>query len=573
MAEKARPEVFVRKATGLVREIGLLTGIICIMGHVVGLGWQKRVFQCIGWLPVPETTYLGGWMPPLLIAFLVVWIIVMLNAYCWAVMGSAMPRAGGGYVYTSRVLGPIWGFLAGWGSWLMAVILWGVVAAAGMECLAMFGAMAGLKVVANPQTIFGFGLVVIWIISIIAILGTRALITALHIIFWIPVIVTIIMYGIFISVTPEAMALGVQRLFGVSAETITRAALEHGMREYAKYSFWDGVAAASIGAYWAYVGYTATAFVAGEVKEAYKKLPWILLLANTFINLLYLTLPPLAARACMMVGRVENWSFLSAWSYLSHGAGKPYFSSEYIPGLNPTAPKGWLPCAAAIAAEGMGLVWLKYLFVLFGILWPINDVPPALLASTRILFAMSFDRVLPEWLAAVSKRFYSPVNAILFCAVFTTIFGAAAEAEIFGPGWLNIPWLHLWINSGTGVSQLDLWDLMCYFFTSLAAIMFPYKRRDIYEKAPFRMEIGGVPLITILGVGAFLGNCWLIWVILSSPASALRLVKPDLGSIVSLSVTVAFIIAGLIIYAYYRYYKGRVLGVDYTTVYAQIPPE
>ena len=37
MAEKARPEVFVRKATGLVREIGLLTGIICIMGHVVGL--------------------------------------------------------------------------------------------------------------------------------------------------------------------------------------------------------------------------------------------------------------------------------------------------------------------------------------------------------------------------------------------------------------------------------------------------------------------------------------------------------------------------------------------------------
>lgn len=65
---------------------------------------------------------------------------------------------------------------------------------------------------------------------------------------------------------------------------------------------------------------------------------------------------------------------------------------------------GWLPTACILAAEGMGLGWLKFGLVLFGMLWPINDIPPALLASTRILFAMSFDRVFPDWLAAVSKR-------------------------------------------------------------------------------------------------------------------------------------------------------------------------
>ena len=567
-------KVFVRKATGLVREIGLMTGIIAIMGHVVGLGWQKRVFQCVGWLPVPETAYppLGGWGAPLLLAFIIVWVIVMLNAYCWSVMGSAMPRAGGGYVYTSRVLGPVWGFIAGLGSWLMAVILWGVVAAAGMEMLAMVGALAGLPIAATPTTIFLFGLVVIWIISIVAILGTRALISFLHIIFWIPVLATAAMYVVFIAVTPAQMAAGITSVMGVTPEAITTSALAQGMRDYLGFGYLDGVVAASIGAYWAYVGYTATAFVAGEVKEAYKKLPWILLLANIFINLLYLTLPPLGARAAMSVGKVENWSFFSAWSFLSHGAG----DLSKVPGISPIAPKAWLPTACILAAEGMGLGWLKFLLVFFGMLWPINDIPPALLASTRILFAMSFDRVFPDWLAAVSKRFYSPVNAIIFCAVFTTIFGATAEAEIFSPAGLDIPWMHTWINSSTGVAALDLWDLLCYFFTALAAIAFPFVRRDIYEKAPFKMRLAGVPMVAIVGVGAFLGNCWLIWVILTSPASSLApYVAGEWveGGVVSLITTALFIIIGLIIFAYYRYYRGKVIGVDYSTVYAEIPPE
>jgi amino acid transporter len=48
----------------------------------------------------------------------VAWIaggfIVLCGAFCYAELGAAFPKAGGPYVYLSRGLGPLWGFLFGW---------------------------------------------------------------------------------------------------------------------------------------------------------------------------------------------------------------------------------------------------------------------------------------------------------------------------------------------------------------------------------------------------------------------------------------------------------------------------
>jgi APA family basic amino acid/polyamine antiporter len=54
---------------------------------------------------------------------LVVWIIggviVFFGALCYAELGAAMPEAGGDYVYLSRGIGQLWGFLFGWTSSLI----------------------------------------------------------------------------------------------------------------------------------------------------------------------------------------------------------------------------------------------------------------------------------------------------------------------------------------------------------------------------------------------------------------------------------------------------------------------
>jgi amino acid transporter len=41
-------------------------------------------------------------------------LIVLFGAFCYAELGAAFPKAGGPYVYLSRGLGPVWGFLFGW---------------------------------------------------------------------------------------------------------------------------------------------------------------------------------------------------------------------------------------------------------------------------------------------------------------------------------------------------------------------------------------------------------------------------------------------------------------------------
>ncbi len=74
----AEEKLFVRKATGLVREIGAITAIIIVMANTIGLGWQKRVFQYTGLAPLPENQYWAG-IPPMTMAFIVGGIAVLLS--------------------------------------------------------------------------------------------------------------------------------------------------------------------------------------------------------------------------------------------------------------------------------------------------------------------------------------------------------------------------------------------------------------------------------------------------------------------------------------------------------------
>jgi len=74
----SQKKLFVRKATGLVREIGPLTAMIIILANVMGLGWQKRVFQFTGAAPLPENLWVAG-IPPMVMAFLIGGIIIILS--------------------------------------------------------------------------------------------------------------------------------------------------------------------------------------------------------------------------------------------------------------------------------------------------------------------------------------------------------------------------------------------------------------------------------------------------------------------------------------------------------------
>jgi APA family basic amino acid/polyamine antiporter len=91
--------------SALVRGLGLWSAIAIVIGDIIGTG----VF-----LVASDMARAVGSATLVLTAWVVGGFIVLFGAFCYAELGAAFPAAGGPYVYLSRGLGPLWGFLFGW---------------------------------------------------------------------------------------------------------------------------------------------------------------------------------------------------------------------------------------------------------------------------------------------------------------------------------------------------------------------------------------------------------------------------------------------------------------------------
>ena len=94
----------------LVRGLGLWSATAIVIGDTIGTG----IF-----LVASDMARVVGSATLVLFAWIFGGLIVFLGALCYAELGAAFPKAGGPYVYISRGLGPLWGFLFGWMSSLL----------------------------------------------------------------------------------------------------------------------------------------------------------------------------------------------------------------------------------------------------------------------------------------------------------------------------------------------------------------------------------------------------------------------------------------------------------------------
>jgi amino acid transporter len=651
------PKLFTRKATGLVRSIGISTAVILALCNVVGLGWQKKVFQAAGWAPIGDDKFFLG-MHPMVMAFLLAGVLILISVYCFAVLSAAMPKSGGGYIFISRILSPRLGFIATWLQFWAVAVSYGIIAVAVIEVIILFGGRAGISegiisFLKLSGIKFAIGVVVMFLFSAIACTGIKQTGRMLHVIFWIPLAVLVVVYILFITATPETMAAGVQAAYKHSALEYTRGALLSGMGAAgAGITYWGAVGAAIIAAYWAFIGYASATFVAGEVKEAHKTLPKALLISGIAIVVLYMSISFLMARAGMMVGKSDNHSLFSSMAYLNYGkdikpeddvflktekkleqekdfarldreerrfaiAGIKLAEQDLVKIGAPAAPAlekvitdlrnsgktksaerlaalrekvlnasdgteateeemahlavmahkglphigGWMPFLADIQATGVGINWLMVVLVMFAALWVANDIPPFILTSSRMIFAMAFDGVLPKKLAKVNQKWHSPVNAVIFVSL-VSVLGAAAEANIFGK---DAP-----IISSSGVlMSTAIWDCIFFTFCALACVFFPIRKPGIFEKSPFRASKS---MVMFIGILATVGNGILL-VIMATTAYGWNILGwekfSDAGTFLF---SVCLIIAGLLIYQYYSTSSKRT-GVELTTVFTEIPPD
>ena len=115
--------------------------------------------------------------------------------------------------------------------------------------------------------------------------------------------------------------------------------------------------------------------------------------------------------------------------------------------------------------------------------------------GVRLVFAWAFDRVIPTVFSNVDRRYNSPYMALILVVILCVIFQAL---------WLFTPVLQYFAYIVTG------WFIAAAI-TAISGIIFPYKRKDIFDIAPpvAKAKIGGVPLVTILGVVTLGLSIWL----------------------------------------------------------------
>lgn len=545
-------KLFTRRATGLVREIGIGTAVIIAICNVVGLGWQRKIFQGAGRSPLPETYAIH----PIVMSFLLAGIIILASLYCFAMLSAAMPRSGGGYIFISRVLNPGLGFVATWGQWAAVAVSYGIIAVAVTEAIIIFGGLAGINTgpVEGKWALFLLGALVMVIFSAIATFGVKMTGRLLQIIFWIPAAVLVVVYILFIVATPETMAKGMQVLYGHSAEEYTRLAISQGMANIAAgNSYMKGIFNTFTAAYWAYVGYAAASFVAGEVKEAHKTLPRAMFISGAAIIIIYMSISILMSRAAGMIGRVDTaqgpFSLLTTLGFLNYNPDSQGWGN--LPRVG-----GWMPVLAAIQAAGMGFGrWFMFILVCFAALWVANDIPPFILTSSRMVFAMAFDRLLPSFLADVDEKWHSPRNAVIAVSV-VSLLGAIGESGLGGK-------LGSWLVTGL----TDLWDVTFFLLVAVAAFYFPTRRPDIFERSPFRATKTVTQAIAALSV---IGNV-IAWYFICAGSDMLS------GWFSSYWWFAWLVYLGWLALGYlvFWYFSGRAkqTGVELTTIFTEIPPD
>ncbi|MCS5645440.1 MAG: amino acid permease, partial [Candidatus Marinimicrobia bacterium] len=105
--------------TRLSRDMGTLgltaTGICSMLGASIYV------------MPFMIHRNVPGIGPYVLPAFLLAAVPAALAAFAYSILASAMPRAGGSYIYASRGLHPYFGFVASFSQWFGLSIVIGVI--------------------------------------------------------------------------------------------------------------------------------------------------------------------------------------------------------------------------------------------------------------------------------------------------------------------------------------------------------------------------------------------------------------------------------------------------------------
>jgi amino acid transporter len=286
-----------------------------------------------------------------------------------------------------------------------------------------------------------------------------------------------------------------------------------------------------------YMGFQWNTYVAGETRGVNKTIPRALL-ASVIITMISLAILVTATYSALGEQFVGGMSYLYNSGQLSSMPVEPTVNL-----LISFALPAWV---GILINLGMAIGFFLCGLVSFAVM-------------PRVFFAMSFERVLPAKISAISDRFHTPFVACIVFSIPCLIY-------------LAIVWF--WGYFGTFLNS-SLAAPLAYILPGLAAFLLPVMKKDLY-KSHFKnlpgwlgSRIGPVPAISLAGLAlavTFLYDVYSLLVPISS--------YTYLGSSIPFAVGFlgACIIVGLAIFEVSRWYHKRE-GIDISVAFKQIPPE
>ncbi|MDX1644361.1 MAG: amino acid permease [Thermoanaerobaculia bacterium] len=266
--------------TELARVLGPWDAALLTIGSVIGSG----IF--IVSADIVRELQHGGL---LLLVWLGGGLLSLAGALTYAELGVMFPRAGGLYDYLKEAYGPVWGFLYGWGAFL--VMMSGGIAALAVAFAEFLGgvfpgfvpstALATLSLFGfERQLTLGQAVAVAAILSLTAVnvLGVRAGA-------WTQNVLTLIKVGAIVVFTAIGLATPAATDWSITAPIPSGTNL------------WLLLGVGMMAALWTYDGWYAATFSAGEMRQPSRALPIGLIVGTATITLLYLGLNVVYLRA------------------------------------------------------------------------------------------------------------------------------------------------------------------------------------------------------------------------------------------------------------------------------------
>lgn len=462
----------------LSRHMGLLglasTGICSMLGasiYVVPFMIQRNV---------------PGIGPYVLPAFLMAALPAIFAALAYSILASAMPRAGGSYIFASRGLHPYLGFVASFSQWFGLSIAIGVISYVIIPFFRDIATqldMPGLATTLNQAGVrVALALSLLWVFVFINILGVksyeRTVVPLMILMFTLGAVV--IVAGFSFNHQDFAAVTGTER-FPTSSQPIK----------------WMTFLSAAAILFSSFIGFDSIAQAGGEAKNPTTALPKAIAISVLTVGGFYFLFTAAVYHAV-------PWQFVASEAMTNDITAAGMLS--YL------LPSGW----AIVIVLGAAIALL-------------NDLPAMILSVSRLMFAWAADGIFPKPIAKVSTQFHTPINAIVASGVMASI--GILGSHFAGDFFLGIDIMV--------TSMLVNFLLMC-----ITVVALPLKNSALYQEVKAIKNRGTQLFVSWIGI--VLLTCFLVihiykdinstvdawyfhstpvWIIVMVGASALYLVK------------------------------------------------